>query len=134
MWYLAEILFAQPKRRGRRMYVCDSCNVLFEAKTAKEAYRKALAWAKAPTAGAHGNLKLLGVSHLSSIGEERKEGVDICGRFFQKRDVWDKIADLVPARDELRAILLERNWHTPAGQLMTPYQMRMLRLQLDSES
>ncbi len=39
MWCLAEILFAQPKQADRRMYACESCNVLLQANSADEAER-----------------------------------------------------------------------------------------------
>ncbi|MEX0268811.1 hypothetical protein AB3R30_06705 [Leptolyngbyaceae cyanobacterium UHCC 1019] len=45
MWYLAEILFAQPRQADRRMYACESCNVLLQVISAAEAYDKAQAWA-----------------------------------------------------------------------------------------
>jgi hypothetical protein len=124
MWYIAEILFAQPKQADRRMYLCESCNVLFRAENGEEAYRKATAWGAEHEADS--NLRLLGVSHMSSIGEELAEGVDIAGRFFHKRDVWDRQDKLIPSPEELKAIHLEQNMHTPLGDLMTSRQVRML--------
>src|SRR5436305_207092 len=104
MWYFAEILFAQPKRRGRRMYLCESCNVLFNAATATAAYRKAVAWGKAYTADKDSGMKLLGVFRMASIGDSMGDGIEVCGRFFHKRDVWTKRADLIPDFSELRAV------------------------------
>ena len=124
MWYIAEILFAQPEQAERRMYLCESCNVLFRAEGGEQAYRKATAWGEEHEADS--NLRLLGVSHLSSIGEELGEGVDIAGRFFQKRAVWDRKDKLIPPPEELKAIHLEQNMHTRLGDLLTSRQVRVL--------
>ena len=43
MWYLAEVLFAELPHPDRAAYQCESCNVLFQATDAIEAYRKAIA-------------------------------------------------------------------------------------------
>lgn len=127
MWYLAEILMAEPKRSGRRMYLCESCNVLFQAASAAEALRKANAWGRAYQDESPGGLRFLGVAHLSDVGEELGEGVDICGRFFLKNDVWGRTRNLIPPARELKAVRIERNSDTPLGEMMTEHQRRLLR-------
>lgn len=44
MWYVAAVMMAQPKKRGRRRYLCETCNVLLSAADAGAAYRKAVEW------------------------------------------------------------------------------------------
>jgi hypothetical protein len=127
MWYLAEVLLAEPKRRDRRIYLCESCNVLFQAAVAKEAYRKAVSWGRAYESESSSGVRFLGVAHLSTIGEELGDGVDICGRFFQKRDVWARKPELIPAQSQLAAIRWERNRDTPVGELLSPRQVQLIR-------
>lgn len=45
MWYVAELLFAQPSA-GDESVVCETCLVLLLSETAEVAYEKALAWGK----------------------------------------------------------------------------------------
>jgi hypothetical protein len=129
MWYLAEILFAEPKRANRRMYMCESCNVIFQSNSAKEAYDKALIWGKKYIADASGRLQLLGVSDLTSIDEEIGEGVEICGRYFQKLDVWDRVDKLIPLQEQLSGV----QWETsdkPIGEMLDPHQLYLLKRRL----
>ena len=39
-------------------------------------------------------MSFVGVTHLTTIGEELKDGVDICGRFFECSDIWDRFIAL----------------------------------------
>jgi hypothetical protein len=127
MWYLAEILTAERRQPGRRMYRCESCNVLFHAADAEEAHRKALAWGQDHVADTNGQVELLGVAHLSSIGDQLGEGVDICGRFFRKRDVWDRVDELIPPPERLGAARWEQNQDTPIGEMVDKEQVEALR-------
>lgn len=130
MWYLAEILFDQPKQSDRRMYVCESCNVLLQAISADEAYDKAQAWAQDYIGS--GTIEPLGISDLTSIGEEIGDGVEICGHYFQKLDVWDRKDTLIPAPDQLGAMQWEEDQDTPIEEMLDSHQLEMLRKRLES--
>lgn len=127
MWYVAAVFMAQPKVRGKRRYLCESCNILLTASDAEEAYRKAVTWGVRYEADSIFSLKYLGIERLWEIGESIEDGVEIAGRFFHKFDVWNKRKGLIPSPDELEAIRNTRNMNTPLGQLMTPHQIKMLR-------
>ena len=105
MWYLAGILFAETRTDGRRTSICESCNVLFQAPTAVEAYNKAMDWGRARAAEEAATMDLLGVSHLTTIDGEPGDGIEICGRYFRKRDVWDRVHEMVPPPAQLKAIV-----------------------------
>ena len=84
-----------------------------------------MAWGAAHEADSA--LKALGVSHLTTIGETLGEGIDICGRFFHKRDVWDHKDKLIPPPEELKAIRWEWSMDRPLGELLTRHGVRLLR-------
>lgn len=127
MWYLAELLFAEPQQPTRAEYQCESCNVVFRALGAAEAYRKAIAWGLAYTTNPPSGMRLLGVSHLTTIGEELGDGIEICGRFFQAPAVWERMGDLIPPPEQLKALQWERNRETPLRELLSPEQVGQLR-------
>jgi hypothetical protein len=127
MWYVAVVMMAQPKQRGRRRYLCETCNVLLSAVDAVEAYRKAIVWGVRYESDSLYGLKLLGITVLHEIGDEIGDGVDISGRVFQKLDVWDRRARLVPPPEELQAIRIARNMDTPLGELLTAHQLQLMR-------
>jgi hypothetical protein len=127
MWYLAEILFAEPQRADRQAYQCEACNVVFDAATAREAYDKAKAWGESYAAEPPVTMQLLGVSHLTTIGDRLGDGIEICGRFFETKNPWDGGAELIPAPASLKAIVWEQNQDTPLGELLTPEQIAALR-------
>jgi hypothetical protein len=77
MWYLAEILFAEPRRADCQASQCEACNVVFDAANARDAYHKAIAWGHEYAAEPPEEMQLLGVSHLSSIGDELCDGIEI---------------------------------------------------------
>jgi hypothetical protein len=104
VWYLAEILFAEPPRRDDAEYRCESCNVVLRADDAAQAYQKAIAWGAAYSAESASTSKLLGVAHLTSIGEELSDGVEICGRFFEAPAVWERVDEYIPPPEQLAAI------------------------------
>ncbi len=117
MWYLAEILFAEPQQPDRTEYQCESCDVLLRADDATEAYQKAVAWGLANAASPPSAMRLLGVSHLTVIGNELGHGTEICGRFFDVQSVWDQVGELIPPSSELGAIRWEAGRDTPLGEL-----------------
>ncbi len=133
MWYLAEILLAERQEADRQSYQCESCNVLFEAITATDAYRKAVAWGQEYEAEPPAGMQLVGVSHLTIIGEELGDGVEICGRFFETPDLWNRLAELVPPPRSLKAILWEANHDTPVAELLGPEQISQLRRRLGGD-
>jgi hypothetical protein len=124
MWYLAEILFAEPRQAEPRAYQCESCNVVFDAATAADACQKAVKWGQKYAGEAPARLQFVGVSHLTTIGDRLGDGVEICGRFFECADVWDRAAELVSS---LEAVVWEQNQNTPLGELLTPEQIAQLR-------
>ena len=127
MWYLAEILFAEPQQDDQAVYQCESCNVLISAATAAEAYQKAVRWGRAHAADPPATTALLGVSHLTTVGKELGDGVEICGRYFQEPDVWSRLEELVPPAGQLEAEQWERGRDTPVGDLLSAEQIAQLR-------
>lgn len=127
MWYLAEILFAEPSRADRDACQCESCNVVLCAASAVEAYRRAISWGMDRAAQPPAAMRLLGVSHLTSIGEELGDGIEICGRFFEAPRVWDRADEIVPPPHQLKAIQWERGSNTPIGKLLSPEQIAQLK-------
>ena len=119
MWYLAEILLAEPARAGSADSRCESCNVVFSAATAVDAHGKAVVWGTAYAAAAAATMHLLGVTHLTSIGDELGDGVEICGRYFDESDPWTRIGELVPPPDQLEAIRWEVAGDTPLNDLLS---------------
>lgn len=127
MWYLAELLFAEPPHTDRVDSQCESCNVVFQSADAIEAYRKAIAWGLKYAAEPPARMTLLGVSHLTSVGQDLGDGTEICGRFFEAPAVWGRVAELVPQPGQLKAILWEQGREVSLGELLSPEQVAQLR-------
>ena len=127
MWYLAELLFAEPPQPDRVEYRCESCNVLFRTIDAVGAYRRAIAWGLDYAAQPPAGMRMLGVSHLTTVGEELGDGTEICGRFFQAMAVWQREGELIPPPEQLKAIQWERGRDTPPGELLSAEQVAQLR-------
>lgn len=127
MWYLAEVLFAEPPHSDRADLQCESCNVVFHAVTAVEAYRKAFAWGLDYAAEPPAAMRMLGVSHLTTIGEELTDGTEICGRFFRAAGVWESAIELVSAPGHLKAIQWEQGRDITIGELLNPEQLAQLK-------
>jgi hypothetical protein len=72
-------------------------------------------------------MRLLGVSHLTTIGEELGDGTEISGRFFQARSVWDRLDELIPQPTQLGAIRWEEGRDEPLGELLSPEQVAQLK-------
>jgi hypothetical protein len=134
MWYVAVVMMAQPKKRGRRRYVCESCNVLLSATNAVEAYGKAVTWGTNYESESIYGLKLLGISVLHEIGETIGDGVEISGRFFQKLDVWKRRDKIIPLPERLQAIRIAQNMDTPIGELLSTHQIQLMRQGTRDES
>jgi hypothetical protein len=127
VWYLAELLFAEPPQPDKPDYQCESCNVVFQAADAVAAYRNAVDWGLAYAAEPSVGIRMLGVSHLTTVGEELGDGTEICGRFFQASEVWERAGELVPPPEQLKAIQWERSRDTPLGELLSPEQVAQLQ-------
>lgn len=127
MWYLAELLFAEPPHLDRIEFHCESCNVLFEAGEATAAYRKAVDWGLAYAAEPPANTRLLGVAHLTTVGEKLGDGTEICGSFFTAQSVWDRIGELIPPPSQLKAIQWESKQDVPLKELLNPEQIEQLK-------
>ena len=123
MWYVAEMLFAQPKVEGVESVVCEECDVLFEAETAIEAYDKAVAWA-ADYADDPATLAFVGVENVRSLNEPPADGVEIGGRFYESDDVWER-QDEIPARDEIVTIRAELAPDTTVGEMLDDRRCRI---------
>ena len=78
-------------------------------------------------------MDLLGVSHLTTIDEEPGNGVEICGHFFRKRDVWDRVHRMIPPPEELKAIVWERNRDIPVGEMLNKAQVCLLKRVLSGD-
>jgi hypothetical protein len=91
-----------------------------------EAYNKAMEWGRARAAEEAATMDLLGVSHLTTIDGEPGDGIEICGRYFRKRDVWDRVHEMVPPPAQLKAIVWERDRDTPIGEMLDKEQVRLL--------
>ena len=116
MWYVAEMLFAQPKVEGVECVVCEECDVLFEAATAIEAYDKALAWA-ADYADDPTELALVGIENVRSLNEPPADGVEVGGGFYESEDIWERQGE-IPARDEIVTIRAELAPETKVSEML----------------
>jgi hypothetical protein len=127
LWYLAELLFAEPPHPEKSDCQCEASNVVFEAPDATEAFRKAISWGLAYAAEPPSGLRFLGVSHLTTVGEKLGDGTEICGRFYRSEDIWNQIADMVPPPGRLKAILWEQGREVPLEALLTPEHVALLK-------
>jgi hypothetical protein len=126
VWYLAELLFTELPHPDRAEYQCEACNVVFQATDAAGAYQKAVAWGLSYAAEPPTVLRLLGVSHLTTVGEELIDGTEICGRFFQTAGPWCEVSKLVPPPGQLKALLWEQSREVPIEELLSPEQLAQL--------
>jgi hypothetical protein len=127
MWYLAEIVFAQPQSENRCMYLCESCNVLLQATSAEESYRKALDWGHNYIADSSEKMTLLGIANLTQIGDAIGDGVEVCGCYFKKLDIWNRKDELIPSKEQLKAIRWKAESSTPIQEMIDPYQLKILK-------
>ncbi len=127
MWSLAEVLLAEPPDGERSEYQCEACNVLFLAATAVEAFQKAVKWGLDYAAEPPSGMRLLGVSHLTTVGDEIGDGTEICGRFFRAEAVWQRASELVPPPEQLKAIQWESGADRPVGDLLNAESVELLK-------
>ncbi|MHC4641536.1 MAG: hypothetical protein ACYS32_07820 [Planctomycetota bacterium] len=125
MWYVVDILFAQPLRKDEATVQCESCDVLFEAPSALIAYDKAVKWAKENEKD--NNFKYVGIHHLYSLEEEQPgDGSEIGGNFFEEEDLWERVDEFIPDPKEIRTIKGEENPDVPIGDLMSEEDTKRL--------
>ncbi len=127
MWYLAEIITAEKPKKGRRVFVCESSNVLIEETSAYKAYAEAMRWGLQYTSGPSCPMRLLGVAHLTTLAPTIGPGTDIVGDIYRRRDVWRRRRSLIPRIKGLAAIRWEDRRHTPLRRLLRPEQVKNLR-------
>ena len=125
-WYAVWILFAQQAEEGKKFVFCENCQVLFNAATANNAYEKALIWAEVHEEET--GFKFFGIESVIGISDdELKDGTEIDGSFFKKKNIWDKKEKLIPKQNEIAEIVWEENLDTPIGNLMTNRQKADLK-------
>jgi hypothetical protein len=112
MWYVAEVVLAEPKAAGQRMYAGSSNRILVQADGPEMAHARAVAWGQARAD--HLNecrsflkqMAVVGVTELTILGEHIEDGMDVGGEVFRRKDVWDQIR--VPVKGELNAFRAAR--------------------------
>jgi hypothetical protein len=106
MWYRADLLFATPPREGEATVQCETCNVLIEGETHREAYDKALLWAAEHVRELA--VRFVGVEGLSELDEERPgDGTEVGGMYYEDENVWERVDELIPPRERLAAFFSE---------------------------
>ena len=126
MWYIVNILFAQKPSSGSQKVQCESCNVLFNCKSAVKAYAKAKDWAKGheEDAGFH----YVGIRHLWDLGEHQPtDGDEIEGSFFEEDDLWERVEEFIPNLNEIPIIKFEKNPDTPLKDLVSKEKIYHLK-------
>src|SRR5262245_53641306 len=68
---------AQGVRMGRSRHQCESCDVVLQAAEATQAYQKAVAWGTTYAAEPPSAMRLLAVSHWTTISEALGGGPEI---------------------------------------------------------
>lgn len=120
-WYLANILFAQKQRSGKSLAFCETCLVLLRAASARSAYDKAMEWSKRELQRQGlTEMGLLGVTKLEEIlASELRDGTEITGSVFFKKNPWKNRRKFVPPVKHLQAFLFEDNAGVPCGKVIT---------------
>ena len=124
-WYVVDVLFAEHPNQGADTVLCESCTVLFHADSAEAAYDRALGWADAHVS--ESRLRLVGIVHMHSLIEAPGDGVEIAGSFTEQPNPWDRLDELVPPREQIPVVVLERNLDTPVGELLDEDTLARLR-------
>jgi len=128
MWYVADLLFAQPAQPEHGTVLCETCDVLLEAGSALEAYDKAIDWAAKHVEIENPGFRFIGVRHIHSLSETLPgDGTEIGGTFFEEEAVWSRIDSLIPQKEDIPIIMWEQHMDTPIGELMSEKQERYLK-------
>ena len=126
-WFVVYLLFAQQTNNDDDNVLCESCDVLFRARLASEAYDKADKWGK-NRYSLDSNFKFLGIEHVHEINNEKLvSGTEIGGKFFKIENVWERINEIIPEKSEMGAIIWEENQNTPIGEFISEEQKLILR-------
>jgi hypothetical protein len=129
MWYVVHLLFAgEPQAEGKPV-LCESCQVLFDAPTALAACDRGEAWGREYERGSP--MKLLGIEWVHRLDEAPGDGVEVGGRFMDVDDPWGRRDELIPPREELKAVLWETD--TPIGEMMSDEQIERLHRYFENE-
>jgi hypothetical protein len=108
------------------MVMCESCMVLFEAPSALGAYDKALLWAEDYATGT--NFALLGIQHITDIIDEQiGDGTEIGGRFFSKKNPWERKDMIIPDVNEIPIVVLEKNDDKPISDFIPEDALRQIK-------
>ena len=132
MRYTSYLLFAATKSEPTGEYVCETCNVLLEAKTAEEAYKAAELWAKDHESE---SMKFVGIEELNYIQDDRPgHGDEVAGSFFDEQNIWSRISEFIPKKDKLNAIKFEgSNVNKPIRALIDDQTEKRLKRVFDSK-
>ena len=132
MWYLGYLLFATIESDSEEEYVCETCNVLFEAVTAEEALQAAELWAKGYETETK---KFVGIEEIRYIQDDRpKHGDEIAGSIFNEKDIWSRVLDFIPKKTELAAIRWEgEEANIPIENQLSEKEVNNLKKILDNE-
>jgi hypothetical protein len=126
MWYVAHLLFAQKPGKGKKRVLCESCRVLFRAKSALKCHERALIWANRRKS--IGNFHFIGVQHINPLDNERpNDGSEIGGSFYEAYNIWQRAKMLIPKRDKIPIVRFEAHRNMPVGKMMTSKQKRIGR-------
>ena len=123
-WYIVFLLFAEPQNTHGESVLCETCQVLISANSALDAYDKGIIWATEHIQ--ESEFQFVGVEHIHSIGEEPADGVELCGRFYESEDVWQRKSELIPEKNNVRAVMWEQN-DVPIGEMMDTDQKNIVR-------
>ncbi len=122
-WYSFWLLFAQSTVEEKKFLLCETCQVLFHAESALEAYEKGLNWGK--DYEKDGNFQFVGIEHLTSVNDEEiVDGTEISKEFIRRKDVWNRKDKLIPDKYRIGAIKWEKNLDTPIGKMMSDEQRK----------
>lgn len=127
MWYLAELMFAEPPQADRDECQCESSNVVLQADDARAAYVRARALGESRESEPGSTMRFLGVAHLTTIGDRLEDGTEVSGNYFSEPSVWARIPELIPDPEALAAIAWESNQDVPLADLLTPSQVATLK-------
>ena len=134
MWYLAELLFAEPRRPACGEYLCERSNVVLLAEDALAAHARAQVLGQSRAAEPGVTMSFVGVTHLTTIGHELRDGTEVVGEFVRERDVWDRVPEFVPEPLELKAIAWEANQDRPLNGLLTEEQISAIKRVLGDDA
>lgn len=129
MWYVVHLLFAQE---GSHTVVCETSQRIFQAVDANAAYERGELWAREYEQ--ESNFLFVGIEHIKRIDEELGDGCEVGGCFSEEENVWQRRSELIPPKQDLSAIMWERDMDTPVADIMTDNQKRLMRQIFTDES